>query len=43
MIVIGEKEMESKEVAVRKQAFGDLGSQPIEAFIETILKEVESE
>jgi len=43
MLIIGEKEMDSKEVSVRKQAVGDLGSQSIDTFIETIRKEVETE
>ena len=36
MLVIGEKEMNDKKVAVRRQGKGDLGVQDIEAFIEEI-------
>jgi threonyl-tRNA synthetase len=43
MLIIGEKEMDANEVSVRKQAVGDLGSQSIGTFIETIQKEVETE
>ncbi len=43
MAVIGEKEMNSNELAIRKQAVGDLGSQSIDDFAGMILEEVESE
>lgn len=34
MLIVGEKEVESGEVAVRKQGEGDLGSMPIAAFVD---------
>jgi len=40
ILVVGEKEVEAKEVAVRKRGVGDLGSQKIEDFEKTILKEI---
>ncbi|MCB9256558.1 MAG: threonine--tRNA ligase [Chitinophagales bacterium] len=43
MLIVGEKEMENKEVAVRKQAVGDLGSQAISDFMQSLSKELESE
>lgn len=42
MCIIGGKEEEAKEVAVRKQSVGDQGSQSIENFIAFILNEVEN-
>jgi threonyl-tRNA synthetase len=39
MLVIGEKEVENKEVSVRKRGTGDLGAQPLEQFIEEVTKE----
>ncbi|MGB1247813.1 MAG: threonine--tRNA ligase [Chitinophagales bacterium] len=41
MLIVGEKEQAANEVAVRKQAVGDLGSQSIGTFIESIEKEIE--
>lgn len=40
MCIIGEKEIEANEVAVRKQAVGDQGSQSVTDFIKFILDEV---
>lgn len=41
MLIVGEKEMESKTVGVRKQGTGDLGAQSVEDFAALVLKEVE--
>lgn len=41
MLIIGEKEMESNQVSVRKQGEGDLGSFSLEQFAEIINKEIE--
>lgn len=43
MLIVGEKEMENKEVSVRKQAVGDLGTQSISDFMQSLSKELESE
>jgi threonyl-tRNA synthetase len=43
MCIIGEKEMIAEEVAVRKQAVGDMGSQTIDMFASMILAEVDAE
>ena len=43
MLIIGEKEMISKEVSIRKQAVGDLGSKTIGDFAGMILEEADSE
>jgi threonyl-tRNA synthetase len=41
MLIIGEKEMETEQVAVRRQGIGDLGTMPISALKELIEKECE--
>lgn len=41
MIVIGEKEAESKQVAVRHRTEGDKGAMPVEAFIAQCRSEIE--
>jgi len=41
MLIIGEKEMETEQVAVRRQGIGDLGTMPIAALKELIGKECE--
>lgn len=41
ILVIGEKEVEGKSVAVRKRGEGDLGAQKVDKFIEEIKKEIE--
>ena len=41
ILVIGEKEVESKSVAVRKRGEGDLGAKKTDKFIEEIKKEIE--
>ncbi|MBI2798281.1 threonine--tRNA ligase [Candidatus Saccharibacteria bacterium] len=38
VVVVGEKEQESKTVAVRKYGQGDLGSQSVDEFVTTLLK-----
>ena len=40
ILVVGEKEVTAKEVAVRKRGVGDLGSQRVGDFKATILKEI---
>ncbi|MEG1500597.1 MAG: threonine--tRNA ligase, partial [Clostridiales bacterium] len=40
MLVIGDKEMESGQVAVRKRGEGDIGSRSLEQFISDLQKEV---
>ncbi|MGN9160905.1 threonine--tRNA ligase [Clostridium sulfidigenes] len=42
ILVVGEKEAENKEVAVRSRKNGDEGSISIDKFIERIVKEIES-
>ena len=42
MLVVGEKEAENKEVAVRKQGEGDQGSLKIEDFAKKIQEEVQN-
>jgi threonyl-tRNA synthetase len=41
MLILGEKEVESKEVSVRKRKEGDLGSMGMDAFIEYLRGEVD--
>ena len=41
MLIVGEKEMESQTIGVRKQSVGDLGSQSVQEFAALIQKEVE--
>lgn len=40
MLVVGDKEVESGAVAVRRRGAGDIGSQPFEQFINTLLAEI---
>ena len=40
MLVIGDKEIESGEVAVRSRDKGELGAVPIETFIDDIIEEI---
>jgi threonyl-tRNA synthetase len=42
MLVVGDREQEAGEVALRKHKHGDEGSVPVEAFIERLASEVES-
>lgn len=41
MLIIGGKEAAANSVAVRSRAKGDLGSMPVESFIETVLENIE--
>ncbi|PKP08414.1 MAG: threonine--tRNA ligase [Bacteroidetes bacterium HGW-Bacteroidetes-4] len=41
LLIVGEKEMESNSVSVRKQGDGDKGSMSMEAFADLVTKEVE--
>lgn len=40
MLVVGEKEAAEKQLSVRRQGKGDLGSQPLEAFVNMIQDEI---
>lgn len=40
MLVIGEKELESGEISVRSRDEGELGSMPVEVFLEKIQKQI---
>ena len=40
MLILGDKEMESNSVAVRKRGQGDIGTQPIEKILATIQEEI---
>jgi threonyl-tRNA synthetase len=40
MLVVGEKEMNEGQLSVRRQGQGDLGSQPVETFINGIMAEI---
>ncbi|MCC5916456.1 MAG: threonine--tRNA ligase [Cryomorphaceae bacterium] len=42
MLVVGEKEVNSNTVAVRKQGHGDLGTQTVEAFAQHIQSEIDA-
>lgn len=42
MIVIGDKEMENGAVAVRSRKEGDLGSMPVDEFVNKLLQEIET-
>jgi threonyl-tRNA synthetase len=42
MLVVGEKEMTENKLSVRRQGKGDLGTQEIAAFIDTITDEIEN-
>ncbi|MEA4827109.1 MAG: His/Gly/Thr/Pro-type tRNA ligase C-terminal domain-containing protein, partial [Clostridium sp.] len=41
MLVLGEREMNEKNLAVRSRDEGDLGSMNLDTFIEKIIKETE--
>ena len=41
MLILGDKEMENEQVAVRARKEGDLGVMGIDAFVTKILAEVE--
>ncbi len=40
MLIVGEREMEDGEVAVRHRKIGDLGTMPVAAFVERIVEEI---
>ena len=40
MLVLGEKEAETGHVAVRSRKEGDMGSMPMDSFLEKILNEI---
>ena len=40
MLVVGDKEAETRTVAIRKRGQGDLGAMPIDGFITTVLAEI---
>ncbi|MEN6412238.1 MAG: threonine--tRNA ligase [Veillonellales bacterium] len=40
ILVIGDKEAENKNIAVRKRGAGDIGAQPIDKFIANLLSEI---
>ncbi len=42
MLIVGDKEIESGSVSVRKRREGDQGSVKLEAFIETVLQDIEN-
>jgi threonyl-tRNA synthetase len=42
MLILGEKEETEKTISVRRQGKGDLGSQPLETFIQGILHEIKN-
>jgi threonyl-tRNA synthetase len=41
MLIVGEKEAENREVAVRRQGEGDMGTMSVDAFEKLITEEVE--
>ena len=43
MLVVGDREAAEGTVAVRSRSGGDLGSQPLDAFVDSARKEVEHE
>ena len=43
MLIVGEKEDESEQVAVRQRGEGDLGAMKLESFAEIVNKLVEEE
>ena len=42
MLVVGDKEVESGEISVRKRGEGDLGSMGVEEFLAKVLEEIET-
>lgn len=42
MLVIGEKEVNENCLSIRRQGKGDMGSQTVDAFIETVVDEIEN-
>ncbi len=42
MLVVGEKEMNEEKIAVRRQGKGDIGTQPVEEFINMVVDEIQN-
>ena len=42
MLVLGEKEMNSNTLSVRRQGKGDMGTQPVDQFISTVAEEIKN-
>ncbi|HEY0299259.1 MAG TPA: threonine--tRNA ligase [Arachidicoccus sp.] len=42
MLIVGEKEQESKTIGVRKQSVGDLGAKTVDEFVQQIQEEIEN-
>ncbi|MDE1193409.1 MAG: threonine--tRNA ligase [Arachidicoccus sp.] len=42
MLIVGEKEAESKTIGVRKQSVGDLGAKTVDEFVQQIKEEIDS-
>jgi len=42
MLVVGEKEMNEQKIAVRRQGKGDIGTQPVEEFINMVVDEIQN-
>jgi len=42
MVVVGEKELQERKVALRKQSKGDVGAKTIDELIEFLKEEVDS-
>ncbi len=42
MLIIGDKEAESREVSVRSRSDGDIGAMPVEQFVEKVTGEIKS-
>jgi len=40
ILIIGDKEMEAKTIAIRKRGQGDLGQMQIDKFLESVKKEI---
>jgi threonyl-tRNA synthetase len=40
MLVVGEKEMTERQVAIRRQGKGDLGTKPLDEFVQQIIEEI---
>ena len=41
MFVVGQKEMESREVAIRRRKVGDMGAKSLDEAINQVMKEIE--
>lgn len=40
MLVVGEKEMNEKQVSIRRQGKGDLGAKPLDEFVQQVVEEI---